>query len=320
MTKKNGFTLVELLVVIAIIGMLVGLLLPAVQQAREAARQMQCNNNMKQMAMGAMNSEATVGCYPSAGWSYLYVGEPDRGVGAGQPGGWTYSLLPYVEQNALYMLPATGGDPSSGSTLNNKGKATQMCRTPLKMFYCPSRRKAKLYKVPNQSSKNLNATGESAKTDYAGCIGPAGIRGGLDLPFETVKNYRDTDEDGRGLFFPASQLAAKDVYDGTSNTYLLGEKYLNPNTYTAGTEDGDDNTMFGGKDKDFVRTAVQTPKQDRKGLGASSFSYGFGSPHAGALGMAMADGSVHRVSYTINLQVHQYLSNRMDEQVFTRPF
>ena len=85
-SNKSGFTLVELLVVIAIIGVLIALLLPAVQSAREAARRTQCANHLKQMALGFMNHESATGGFPSGGWGYKWSGDPDAGTGEGQPG------------------------------------------------------------------------------------------------------------------------------------------------------------------------------------------------------------------------------------------
>ncbi len=336
--KKSAFTLVELLVVIIIIGMLMGLLLPAVQQAREAARQMQCTNNLKQMAMGCMNSEAAVGFYPSAGWYYAWVGEPDRGPGAGQPGGWMYSILPYIEQNALYMLPATGGDPALTECLNDKAKAKEMCQTPLPLFYCPSRRKPQLYTTYN-SSKNAESWSNegAARMDYAGCGGDKGEpnwsgdkrwnpRYG-NVP-NTFHNSDGGSWDNGGAMFACSQVAAKDIFDGTSNTYLCGEKYVNPSCYTSNGDGGDDNSVFTGRDSDNIRHAYITPKQDRTGMSSSGWgtysgraqSAIFGSAHSGSLGMAMCDGSVYRVSYSIDGEIHKYLANREDGNVFTRPF
>src|SRR6185295_13979573 len=136
-----GFTLVELLVVIAIIAILVGFLLPAVQQAREAARRIQCANNLKQIGLAALNHESANKFYPSNGWGWAWVGDPDKGVGPTQPGGWIYNVLPYLEQQALH-------DSGAGLTGAAKSAAlAKMTTTPVAAFNCPSRRKAIAYKA-----------------------------------------------------------------------------------------------------------------------------------------------------------------------------
>ena len=142
----RGFTLVELLVVIAIIGMLVGLLLPAVQQAREAARQMQCSNNLKNLALAALNHESSSKYYPSGGWSWSFTGDPDRGMNRHQPGGWTFSLLPFLEQNAIYQYSSNGQKDTP-----DKAKASEVLQMPVGVFNCPSRRTAKVYPGANDS-------------------------------------------------------------------------------------------------------------------------------------------------------------------------
>jgi prepilin-type N-terminal cleavage/methylation domain-containing protein len=134
--ERRGFTLVELLVVIAIIGILIALLLPAIQAAREAARRAQCANNLKQLGQGWISHLDAQKFFPSSGWGLYWVGNPDLGFGKKQPGGWTYNILPYIEQRQLHDLGKGQG------TAAKRAGARQVCRTPLSVMNCPTRRRA----------------------------------------------------------------------------------------------------------------------------------------------------------------------------------
>ena len=162
---RGAFTLVELLVVITIIGILIALLLPAVQSAREAARQSQCRNNLKQLALACLNHESSLGYLPSNGWGTFWEGDPDRGFGKTQPGGWLYNILPFLEQRAIHDLGA-------GQDFNTKMTTfTLRESTPLSVVDCPTRRKVGL-------EPGLLVSRQLADAQHGPCVAvdPLGLR------------------------------------------------------------------------------------------------------------------------------------------------
>lgn len=314
---RRGFTLVELLVVIAIIGILVALLLPAVQAARESARRIQCTNHLKQMGLAAHNHLSANGNFPTGGWGWGYVGDPDRGTGAQQPGGWLYNLLPFMEQQALHDMP-------KGITDNTQRllATTNMAKVPVPAFHCPSRRQAKLYITNHPSSGdpiNANKLDMSSKTDYAAAGGDAEKSLGqgpssLAAGDANMSVFDTAKKDSTGMTFPASELEDRDVTDGLSNTLLYGEKYLNPDAYNTGQDQGDNEWALMGENEDVARwtglDGSMQPSQDRAGV--TAFAKAFGSSHGSGFNAVMGDGSVRNINYTIERETLRRLGNRRD--------
>ncbi len=314
---RKGFTLVELLVVIAIIGMLVGLLLPAVQQAREAARQMQCGNNLKQMGLGALNHESTSKILPSGGWRAYWEGDPDFGFGPQQPGSWRYSILPFLEQGVLWGL-GQDGNKTADDTIKNANVVR--AQTPLSFYNCPSRRACKTYWGWAYTYNCKDLGGVSAKNDYAAGCGDGYDTSSLPTSYDAGLSMNSSHVITGTTDFK-SNVTMGEIRDGTSNTYLYGEKYLDSAKYEPTSTcyaNGDDHGPYEGVDNDNVRQSNNnsscTPRQDRSQYDICA---PFGSAHAGTFGMTMCDGSTHRISYSIDAEINSYLGKKADGNVAT---
>jgi len=314
---RHAFTLVELLVVIAITGILIALLLPAIQSAREAARRVQCQNHLKQLALAAHLHLDQYHFFPSGGWGWDWTGDSTRGVGARQPGGWAFASLPFLEQSPLYgMSGGAGGSPAN--------TVAQMVSTPLDVFNCPTRRSSQAYinAFAPFVAFNCGPAAFVARSDYAANCGdsntdeffggPVSLAQGDDPSFPWPYTGNLT-----GISFQRSQISGNWISDGTSVTYLLGEKYLNRAHYGDGLDPADNEDLYAGYDNDLFRTTNPNspPMQDMFGY---TDTFRFGSAHNVIFNMAMCDGSVHAVNYMVNPETHRRLGNRADNQFVTK--
>jgi prepilin-type N-terminal cleavage/methylation domain-containing protein/prepilin-type processing-associated H-X9-DG protein len=312
--KSGAFTLIELLVVIAIIGILIALLLPAVQAAREAARRLQCQNNLRQLGLAMINHENAHGFFSSGGWGWRWTGDPDRGVGKRQPAGWDYAILPFMELQAVHDL-GSDGQPDVITEQQRDG-ALRRDQLPLAVFNCPSRRAAQIYPRPKAMEYyNGRQVSNAGAMDYAANAGdtnPRWYSGPTSIAAAATFNWNENGALGNtGISFARSEIRVSDIIDGTSNTYMLGEKYLRPENYADGWGTADDFGMYEGCAYDTYRWCGEdrTPLQDRLGFVNPNI---FGSPHAFGCNMVLCDGSVRAISYSIQWQIHALLGNRAD--------
>jgi len=315
---RNGFTLVELLVVIAIIGILIGMLLPAVQQVREAARRITCSNNLRQLALACHNYESSFGRFPpglnieiGTGSGMIFPGtfaqlEP-RGVGRppmpGQWGSWMYWIMPYMEQNNVYDGVNRNIRDIGPNTLGANSIGAAMINT----LICPSDFQTESPVIfvsgGNQHFFGLNS--------YHG-------NGGVRAWFWNVATFD-------GVFFYNSRTSFASMYDGSSNVLFLGERYSFDREWPAFADfRGWAWNNFTAVRDCVVGTEVPVNYQLPAGSGPNppfsltdlKFS-SFSSAHTGGANFAIGDGSVRflTLTSTADLPVLQNLARIADGNV-----
>jgi prepilin-type N-terminal cleavage/methylation domain-containing protein/prepilin-type processing-associated H-X9-DG protein len=375
LTDLRGFTLVELLVVIAIIGILVALLLPAIQAARESARRVQCRNNLKNIGLAVLNFEDTRRVFPTGGARNLTAAfglaqnmENGTPLGPDRQGlGWAYQILPQIEETSAYDIT----------------DLKELQQIVMSLYCCPSRR-------PGRTSYSPAYDAIFAFIDYAGAVpctwlnpkrverydpltgvppsvptirnnptppslsssflGGDGASGSLSIPDNTLYDgvivrcpwaWEKTDPSGKqiGKFLTNTTGLVKpgDITDGQSKTLMISEKYVRSDAYDGSmagiNRNSDDRGWTDGYDADIMRSTCFQPIEDSDSLGFStalgryfdddpstsfvaSNVYHFGSAHSSGINGVFADGSVHQISYDIDVLVFNALGSRNGDDVF----
>jgi prepilin-type N-terminal cleavage/methylation domain-containing protein len=322
-----GFSLVELLVVIAIIGILIALLLPAVQSAREAARRTQCRNHLKQIGLAVQNHHDAYRRLPTGGW-HSWSGNvndgwysPGKPVGPPElPVGWPFQILRFIEEGTILSEP----DWEVVKDLK------------IGMFFCPSRR------GPTQNNKASDAGYKNGLMDYASAT-PATGKEFTDPNQQAMADYWNGSDFNIpsnpsrpycGMIVrtktPPFTSRMKDVTDGLSQTMLIGEKFLPTGNYEGSGPseklfEGDDRGWSDGFDFDTVRSTGLPPIPD-KPFRANFYNVGymwkenisFGSAHTQGIHAVFGDGSVHSISYSVDRVIFNYLGDRRDGYVIDK--
>jgi prepilin-type N-terminal cleavage/methylation domain-containing protein len=317
--EAHGFTLVELLVVIAIIGILVALLLPAIQAARESARATQCKNQLRQIALACMNHHDVHKHFPTGGWGWHWVGDPDRGFGKDQPGGWLFNALPYFEDTTIRELGSDGNEKTVTAT--QKAGAKTVVGSPLDLINCPSRRPPNAYKF-GLPLRNADISPLAGKSDYAMNSGTHYVEfGEQPTSLSEAETYEWRCDFGpekirlNGVSFQRSEIGIRHITDGTVYTYLVSEKHLDPTRYLDGTDAGDNETWCTGFNNDNFRHTQWPPLRDTN-ISPPPFSPGnglsdrYGSAHPAGYHASFCDGSVQKISYDIDMTAHQARATR----------
>ncbi|MEX0613447.1 MAG: DUF1559 domain-containing protein [Pirellulales bacterium] len=327
-SRVNGFTLVELLVVIAIIGILVALLLPAVQAARAAARRAQCINNMRQVGLALFNHHDSLGRFPHGTYNWI-----DFFMTAAEPYGlkenrrcWMHDTMPYFEETELFALFAE--HQSKGGVAYD----FPHCSTPIPLLMCPE--DPTNPKVQTWTFSSVGVVGPPPSLDgigpsqgfsgnYVTCSGNGFFNPGP--PAARPPAYKNSAK-LNGIFFAVSKIKAKDITDGTTHTAMVSELILSPDVIDDDIRGRYYNPCGGAANfttlyppntsvPDKINWLSSQPVPEAPAFGctrcfAQDLYLSARSYHEGGINMLMADSAVHFVPDDIDLVVYQALGSR----------
>jgi prepilin-type N-terminal cleavage/methylation domain-containing protein/prepilin-type processing-associated H-X9-DG protein len=300
--RRTGFTLIELLVVIAIIAVLIGLLLPAVQKVREAAQRTTCQNHLKQIGLAWHNHHDTIKWFPTSGGRYWDAANgpiPTRSQKSltgrvdelTQQAGWQYQILPYMEQENLWRQSPLG--------VNNAAPQRNIVvdSTVIETYVCPARGPSIYASLTQGGRVNFRAA-------YVSCYGTS-VEGATD---------NGGQHNGMSVDNFEPRLTMDGVTDGTSNTIMVGEKYIAVTRYTQ--DDYGSEPIGRGHGWAVDRRAQALPLPDSANL-TENANERLGSAHSGSCGFVFADGSVKFLRYDMDLATYRNLAVRNDGNVVT---
>jgi prepilin-type N-terminal cleavage/methylation domain-containing protein/prepilin-type processing-associated H-X9-DG protein len=349
--RISGFTLVELLVVIAIIATLIGLLLPAVQSARETARRTKCTNQVRQMMLGMHGIVSSYGYFPTGGvypWPDIEdFASGGKAFGPSKQGlSWAFQILPYLEEGAVHNLTTT----------------SQITSSPVASYFCPTRRPptrstyeptfawlmdyASLNPIQSRGQlgdATFNSLMSTVQASNGACAKTWGVWGtrdgsnGMDpRPASAlgtkytgfwgviIRSSHKIERGSRGtkpsvdLGYGGLMKPAK-ITDGTSKTSVIAEKRLRPSSYTE-SEWYDDRGWSDGWDPDTVRSTACWPAKDNdiylmpNGAEVDVAGHVAGSAHPSGFTIGFADGSVRTMEFEVDLELFNSLAHRSDGQ------
>lgn len=318
-SRKSGFTLVELLVVIAIIGILIGMLLPAVQQVREAARRITCANNMRQMTLAALNYESAHMAFPPGMKSRDLDYHSSDAALFSHGLNWSCIILPFVEQSATFDSINELSDQQRTPRWWGGSPWTDHAKVVFSLFHCPS---------DVMGEFNTVRANSHAKSNYVGVLGHR-----LDRDLNQITDYSQfavnqsgpiSTHDQRvqlrfpGILYFNSKVSFGQISDGTSNTFIVGERDGAP----MGVDGGGTNrirgaaTWCGANRAGWLNQCLGPTSSDPRFtinssvIGNTERWYAFTSQHPAGANFGRADGSVEFVSETINGAVYEAMGTK----------